>query len=172
MGNKIVIPAPWLNEIERRIMSAEAPVDFVPELASEWSKSARTVWRYVARVRARLAARVKAQDPDADRELTRGLLLRAYRTAEKGTPERGPDAKGMVAAARTFGELTGVIGPRKVEITGKDGGAIAMAAQVVLMPALEHDASAVSRPTDTADAPGALASEPGSAIALPRLDSE
>lgn len=170
MGNKIVIPAPWLNEIERRIMSAEAPVDFVPELAIEWGKSVRTVWRYVARVRARLAARAKVQDPDADREFVRGLLLRAFRTAEKGT-EKGPDAKAMVAAARTFGELTGVIGPRKVEITGKDGGAIAMAAQVVLMPALEHDASAVSRPTD-ADAPSALASEPGPAIALPCLDGE
>lgn len=165
----IKIPRERLDLIEQRILKGEAPVDFIPELAVEWCKHPRTIWSYVAIVRKRLAARAKAQDPDADRELVRGLLLRAFRTAEKGT-EKGPDAKGMVAAARTIGELTGVIGPRKVEITGKDGGAIAMAAQVVLMPALEHDASATTRPA--ADATGSLETQRGPPVTLPCLDSE
>lgn len=162
------IPPERLAEVERRLLRAEAPADFEDDLAKLWSRTPRQIRKYVAIVRKRLAARAEAHDPEADRELIRGLLLRAYRTAEKGT-EKGPDAKGMVAAARTMGELTGVVGPRRVEITGKDGGALALAAQVVVMPALEHD---VPRDPPAADAAGAVAPEPGPAVALPGLDGE
>lgn len=110
------IPTVWLAEIERRILRAEAPADFVPELSKVWDRSPRQVWRYVAVVRARLADRAKAHDPAADAEMIRALLLRAYRTAEAGT-ERGPDAKGMVGAAKTLADVTGVTAPRKVDVT-------------------------------------------------------
>jgi len=109
-------PTAWLDEIEQRILRAEAPADFVPVLARQWDRGKRQVWKYVARVRARLAERAKAHDPDADREQIRGLLLNAYRTAEVGG-ERGPDAKGMVAAAKALADVTGVTAPRKVDIT-------------------------------------------------------
>jgi hypothetical protein len=106
----------WLDEIERRILRAEAPADFVPDLASEWGRSRRRVWVYVARVRARLAERGKAADPDADRETIRAMALEAYRTARLGN-EKGADAKGMVAAAKLFGDITGTLAPVKMDVT-------------------------------------------------------
>lgn len=114
------IPSAWLDEIERRILRAEAPADFVHELAAKWGRHVRNVWRYVAKVRERLAERAKSHSPEADAELIRALLLNAYRTAEAGG-EKGPDAKGMVAAAKTLADVTGVSAPRKVDITS--GGA-------------------------------------------------
>lgn len=113
---KKTIPPERLNEIERRILKAEAPADFVPDLAKEWKRSTRMVWTYVARVRARLAARAKAQDPEADREMIRQMLLHAYKVAEAGN-ERGPDTRGMVAAAKVLGDLTGAAAPVKVDVT-------------------------------------------------------
>lgn len=99
------------------MLRAEAPADFVPDLAREYARSQRAVWRYVARVRARLAERAKSHDPAADAEMIRALLLNAYRTAEAGTPLKGPDAKGMVAAAKTLADVTGVAAPKKVDLT-------------------------------------------------------
>jgi len=110
------IPAAWLDTIEALILRAQAPADFVPELAVQWGRSRRRVWEYVRRVRLRLAERAKTVDPDADREMIRAMLLNAYRRAESGGM-KGPDAKGMVAAARTLAEVTGVAAPRKVDIT-------------------------------------------------------
>lgn len=110
------IPTAWLDEIEHRILSAHAPADFVPELSAVFGRSRRRVWEYVRRVRLRLAARAKEVDPDADREMIRAMLLNAYRRAETGGM-KGPDAKGMVAAARTLAEVTGVAAPRRVDIT-------------------------------------------------------
>jgi hypothetical protein len=107
----------WLDEVERRMLRGEAPADFVPELAATFKRHKRKVWNYVALVRKRLAERAKAHDPDADREMIRALLLNAYRTAEVGHPERGSDAKGMVSAAKTLAEVTGVAAPRKVDVT-------------------------------------------------------
>lgn len=117
---KKTIPPERLNEIERRILKAQAPADFVPDLAKEWKRSTRMVWTYVARVRARLAARAKAQDPEADREMIRQMLLHAYSVAERGN-DRGPDTRGMVAAAKVLGDLTGASAPVKVDVTS--GGA-------------------------------------------------
>lgn len=116
MTAKSRIPAERLNVIERRLLKAEAPADFVPELAKEWGRSTRRVWDYVARVRKRLAERAKVHDPDADREVIRAMLLEAYRVARAGT-ERGPDPKGMSQAARVLAEVTGVSAPRRVDIT-------------------------------------------------------
>ena len=120
------IPKAWLDEIEQRMLRAEAPGDFVPELAKAYGRSKRRVWGYVAKVRAKLAERAKAQDPDADREMIRAMLLRAYRVAEVGTPERGADAKGMVAASKTLADVTGCTTPKRVDITtaGKPLGAM------------------------------------------------
>lgn len=110
------IPEAWLSEIEARILRAEAPADFVDGLAKSWGRHPRNVWRYVAKVRDRLRERAKSHDPDADREQIRSLLLRAYRTAEAGT-EKGPDAKGMVAAAKALADVTGATAAQKVDIT-------------------------------------------------------
>lgn len=105
---KARIPEERLKLIERKILAAEAPADFVPELATQWHRTTRCLWKYVALVRARLAARAKAHDPDADRELIRSMALETYRTARTGG-ERGPDTRAMAAATRVFGDVTGVI---------------------------------------------------------------
>lgn len=168
MSERNIIPPERLAAVEERLLRAEAPADFVPTLAVEWSRSTRCVWKYVAIVRARLAKRHAAAklSPEADAEMIRALLLRAYRAAEVGGPH-GSDAKGMVAAAKALGEVTGVVGPRKVEITGKDGGPVAMAAQVVMLPTLEISDAARHDSPD-----GALAPESGASVALPGLSSE
>jgi hypothetical protein len=69
-------------------------------------------------VRARLAERAQASriSPDADAEVIRGMLLEAYRVARAGN-DRGPDPKGMVAAAKALADVTGVTAPRKVDVT-------------------------------------------------------
>ena len=111
------IPKAWLDEIEQRMLRAEAPADFVPELAQRFGRHPRKVWNYVAKVRARLAERAKAHDPEADREMIRAMLMRAYRVAEVGTPERGADSKGMVAASKTLADVTGCTAPKRIDIT-------------------------------------------------------
>lgn len=105
-------PKAWLDEIERKILNAEAPADFVPEIATEWKRTRRQVWRYVAKVRARLVERAKAQDPDADREQIRAMLCKAFRTADTDR-----DAKGMVAAAKALADVTGITATKKLDVT-------------------------------------------------------
>lgn len=105
-------PKAWLDEIEQRILRAEAPADFVPELAPLWKRTRRQVWRYVAKVRARLVERAKAHDPDADREQIRAMLCRAFRKADGEG-----DAKGMVAAAKALADVTGITASKKVDLT-------------------------------------------------------
>lgn len=114
MGAKKTIPPERLAEIERRILRAEAPADFAPELAKLWQKSERSLWDYVARVRKRLAARAAAAQlsPEADAELVRAMLLQTYRDA-RGDADR----KAQVAAAHRYAEVTGCAAPRKVDVT-------------------------------------------------------
>lgn len=133
------IPAGRLEEVERRILSAQAPSQFVRELADEWSmRSTRQLWRYVAIVRKRLAERAKSRaiSPEADAELVRTLALETYQIARAGN-ERGPDTKGMAAAVRLLAEMTGNVGPRRVEISGPNGGPVQTHAAVVVLPALD-----------------------------------
>lgn len=114
------IPPERLDAIETRLLRAEAPADFVPDLAAEWGRSQRRVWDYVARVRKRLAERAAAAevDPKADAEIVRGMALDAFRTARAGG-EKGPDAKGMVAATKLYAEITGALAPKRLDLTSK-----------------------------------------------------
>lgn len=106
------IPSAWLDEIERRILRAEAPADFVPELAKLWGRGRRQTWKYVARVRARLAERAKAHDPEADREAVRSMVLETYRAAR----DEG-DRKAQVSSAKLFADITGANAPKKIDVT-------------------------------------------------------
>lgn len=156
------IPTGRLDEIERRILAAEAPGDFVPELAKKWSRTKRSIWSYVARVRAKLAERAKAVDPEADRETVRAMALETYRLAREGT-EDGPDTRGMVAAAKLFGEITGAVAPKRFEVTGKGGGAIeaAVVARVVVLPPVADERSLSDPPVGADPAASAVSREPG-----------
>ena len=122
MGARKTIPRERLREIERRLLRAEAPADFVPELATLWEKSERTLWRYTERARARLAARAKAAQvsPEADAEIVRAMLLETYRDA------RGEgDRKTQVAAAYRYAEVTGAKAAQKIDVTS-GGAAVAI----------------------------------------------
>lgn len=114
MGTRKTIPAARLAEIEKRLLSAEAPADFVPELAKTWGKSTRSLWDYVARVRKRLADRAAAAkvSPEADAEIVRALLLQTYRDARIDC-----DRKTQVAAAYRYAEVTGAKAAQKVDVT-------------------------------------------------------
>ena len=118
MGARKTIPRERLREIERRLLRAEAPADFVPELATLWEKSERSLWRYTERARARLAARAKAAQvsPEADAEIVRAMLLETYRAAR----DEG-DRKTQVAAAYRYAEVTGAKAAQKLDVTS--GGA-------------------------------------------------
>lgn len=115
---KKTIPLQQLAEIERRLCSAEAPAALVAELGPLWKKSRRTLWRYVARARARLAERAAAArvSPEADAEIVRAMLLETYRDARSEG-----DRKTQVAAAYRYAEVTGAKAPQKVDVTS--GGA-------------------------------------------------
>lgn len=149
---RIRIEPARLDEIERRLLRAEAAADFVPELAKEWGRSKRRVWDYVARVRKRLAERARASklDPDADAELVRALALETYRVAREGT-DKGPDTRGMAAAVKLLGEMTGAIGPRRLELSGPGGGPIQTHAAVVVLPAIEPADGALAAQLGTPD---------------------
>jgi hypothetical protein len=96
------------------MLSAEAPADFVPELAKAWGKSTRSLWDYVARVRKRLADRAAAAkvSPEADAEIVRSMLLQTYRDARTDC-----DRKTQVAAAYRYAEVTGAKAAQKVDLT-------------------------------------------------------
>lgn len=115
---KTLIPPERLAEIERKLLNAEAAADFVPELAARWGRSERSLWDYVARVRARLAERAKAArvSPEADAEIVRSMLLETYRDARTAK-----DRKVQVAAAYRYAEVTGAKAAQKIDVTS--GGA-------------------------------------------------
>mgnify|MGYP000741703779 CR=1 FL=1 len=127
------IPTERLRVIEKKLYAAEAPGDFVPELAREWNRSIRQVWKYVAIVRKRIAEQSKLNsDPEADREIAKQMLLEAYRTARVGSPKFGADGRTMVQAVRVYAELTGALSPQQVNHN--------VNASVVVLPDLEESA--------------------------------
>lgn len=83
------------------------------QLSRRWSVSQRAARRYLEIARKRLREQAPAQDPEAARDEIRRKLEAAY---EMAVEER--DAKGMVTAAQRLGELAGVLGTRKVELSG------------------------------------------------------
>lgn len=106
VGAKRTIKRAWLAEIERRILRAESTTDFVPVLAKRWKRSERQVWVYVTRVRTRLAERAKSQNPDADREQVRAMVLETYRGARSRK-----DARAQVAATRLLADVLEALSP-------------------------------------------------------------
>jgi hypothetical protein len=147
------IPAGRLEEIEQRILNAESPSVFSAELSKLWGCSQRMIRSYVLIVRRRLAERAKSRaiSPEADAELVRAMALETYRVARMGSM-KGPDTKGMAAAVRLLAEMTGNVGPRRVEISGPNGGPVQTHAAVVVLPPLDDAGSAVAaepRPADS-----------------------
>lgn len=150
----------YLDEVERRYLNGQPTRQIERECADAFGKSRRNVQRYLAIVRKRLATAVASVSKDEQKARIEALVLGAYQLAATPSGEHGTvDPKAMIAAAKVLAEVHGVVGPRQVEISGRDGGAIehAVAAKVVVLPQLEDDEcggetgsdlAAESRPSD------------------------
>jgi hypothetical protein len=123
------------------------------QLSERWGVTTRAARRYLQIARERLRATAVATAEDA-RERAERQLQAAYDCAADKS-----DAKAMVLAASRLGELAGVLGTQRVELTGKNGGAIETATivQVIELPPLEDETNAV-------------ATEPGTANAIPGVN--
>lgn len=110
-----------LDRVEALYLAAHTEREIQKTVAVEFECSRRAVRKYLKIVRDRLAEQAKGADPDAARARVEGMLLAAYRAAEIGHPERGPDPKAMVQAAKALGDLHGVMAPKKIEHSGSIG---------------------------------------------------
>lgn len=106
------IPPERLAEVERRILLVESAPDIERECSKAWAITRRQVRNYIAIVRRRLGDRVKDLAPEADAAQARSMIEAAFRMARGNG-----DAKGMVAAAKTFADVTGVTAPKKFDHT-------------------------------------------------------
>ena len=88
------------------------------ELRAKWKVSTRQARRYLEVARARLQ-RIREQNPSlvlAPFERAELQLQAAYDVAAEKR-----DAKAMVLAASRLGELAGVLGTQRIELSGKNG---------------------------------------------------
>jgi hypothetical protein len=120
MGGKI-IPRARLERVESLYLGGHSEREIQRVVADEFGVTKRSVRSYLALVRKKLAEAVRGADPDETRARVEGMILTAYRTAERGHADRGPDPKAMVQAAKVLGDLHGVIAPQKIEHSGSIG---------------------------------------------------
>ncbi len=105
-----------LDEVEKRLLSAETPRKIERDLSAAYGITRRQVRNYIAIVRKRIASTAASRDPAVDGEIAREMLLNAYKVAEIGG-EHGPNPGAMVQAARTYAEVTGALKPARVDLT-------------------------------------------------------
>lgn len=156
------IPRERLDLVEKLYLGGTDDGEIQRQVAGRYQITRRQVRTYLARVKQRLAERVKTEDPDAARAQILGLLRHTLVVAERGSPEGGPNANAMVAAITRMAEVQGLMAPKRFEHSGPGGGAIQVAGVIVL-------------PAETDGSPGAqdrVGAEPGPTDALPRDDRE
>lgn len=105
-----------LDDVERRLLEAQAPRRIERDLSAAWGVTRRQVRTYLSVVRKRLAKMAASRDPAVDGEIAREMLLDAFATAKAGG-EHGPNAGAMVQAAKAYAEITGAAQPTRVDIT-------------------------------------------------------
>lgn len=127
------IPPERLAEVRRRLLAAEAPADIERELSKEWFRTERQIRSYITIVRRQMAEEAKQNDPGADLEISRAMLLAAFRTAKTGTTRtvctsngtstttNEPDPHAMVNAAKMYAQITGAAAPTKIKHDVGDG---------------------------------------------------
>lgn len=109
-----------LARVEDLYLTGHSEREIQRVCSAEFQCTRRAVRKYLKIIRDRLAEQVRGADPDATRARIEGMLLSAYQAAHAGGMN-GPDAKGMVQAAKALGDLHGVNAPRKIEHSGSIG---------------------------------------------------
>lgn len=119
------------------------------KLARQFGCSYRSGRRYVQVARDRLG---RNELPPEERESAREEVLRKLEAAFEIAAEKR-DAKAMVLAASRLGELAGVLGTQRIEVSGKNGGPVQTAAlvQVIELPPLEDETNPLATESGTTD---------------------
>lgn len=115
------IPRERLELVERLYLAGQSETAIQRAVSLKYGITRRAVRKYLQRVRAKLAETTKAVTPEDARARVEGMLLGAYERSLSGPK---PDAKAAVQAAARLGELYGVMGARKLELTGAGGAPI------------------------------------------------
>lgn len=117
------------------------------QLRERWGVTARAARRYLQIARERLRTAIAATAEDARERAERQLQAAFDCAAEKS------NAKAMVLAASRLGELAGVLGTQRIEVSGKNGGPVQTAAlvQVIELPPLEDETNALATESGTTD---------------------
>lgn len=100
------------------------------QLSRKWSVSQRAARRYLEIARKRLIAQAPATSLEEAHAEIRRKLEAAFEIAAEDR-----DAKAMVLAASRLGELAGVLGTQRIELSGKVG----VAAEVAFYVPQEND---------------------------------
>lgn len=118
------------------------------QLSRRWSVSQRAARRYLEIARKRLIAQAPATSLEEAHAEIRRKLEAAFEIAAEDR-----DAKAMVLAASRLGELAGVLGTQRIELSGKNGGPVQTAAlvQVIELPPLEDETNALATESGTTD---------------------
>lgn len=148
-----------IDHAERLYLAGRTPRSIQRTLVKAYTVSPSSARRYLALAKARIAKRgYSAPNPDAGRARAEGMLLEAAALARaKGDP------KALALCAQRLAELDGALGPKRVEITGPGGAALAIEHRHSLTPdALSTRITELAaRLTGSALAPGASAGASG-----------
>lgn len=119
-----------IDHAERLYVAGRSPRSIQRTLAKAYTVDARTARRYLARAKARITKRGEhAPNPDAGRARSESMLLEAARFAREQQ-----DPKALALCAQRLAELDGALGPKRVEISGPGGAALAIDHRHTLTP--------------------------------------
>lgn len=139
------IPRGRLERVEELWLRCIPETKIAAKLALEFECSRRNVWRYIALVREKLKSTRSTRTPEEERERVESLLSEAEDLARKNE-----DARAFVQCVRTRSELNSLLGPRRFEVSGPDGGPLQTQAKIVVLPELDaaDPVDAQPRPAD------------------------
>ncbi len=111
-----IIPRERLELVERLYLDGVPDRQIRARVKARFKVGNGAAKRYLARVKAKLAAIAAAVDPDAARAQVEGMLLKTFKAAQIPNMNTGqPNAGAMATAAQRLAELRGVLAPQRFE---------------------------------------------------------
>lgn len=135
------IPRGRLERVEELWLRCIPETKIAAKLAVEFGCTKRNVWRYIALVREKLKKTRSTRTPEEERERVEALLSEAEELARSSV-----DARAFVQCVRTRSELNSLLGPRRFEVSGPDGGPLQARAEIVVLPELDTTDSVETKP--------------------------